>query len=554
MPVQMKGSYRKSNTYPIRKNDLEHYLKEKGVLLVVVNAIDTEKQAIKYATLTSLDLARYLQKASNKNKIGIELTDVPDNINDFLNILLNFIETFEYDYKKDALSIQDLKKNYSNVFDKLQFTVKATSTEGLKNYLTNQPIVITAINSLDGYQIIVDKFKVKEINISETKIFNEKIFINGKQYYDHFKISRYIDYSILDIGNSLHIHFGLPEDNKINVNINYELTGNLPECIHDTEFIVEMYKNKGFTIDEHDFTFMKKLETTLCEEQIKSLTFNLKKLNEIKELFDKLNIRKTIDYYALSKEQKKVLQKLIDGYLYKKEMHIDSSESILLQIFNLGKIHIFMEFCKKSDSSYIMNDFFKTKYQTYCNRCNDSVTFSGSQFFILDSSDFSCCDNINYSAISASIRELPIDDNVLSASYIYLSKMLIGYDKQEEKNNSILDAVTEICNHYSDKEVDETASDLFILKKIECQTRIRKLNESEKETVLTILDRTQNNLVKLICHILLDNFNMVEHVYNKLDDEQKEIFLGNSIKALLKDFDCKEEIKSITEQSFNHLH
>ena len=554
MPVQMKGSYRKSNTYPIRKNDLEHYLKEKGVLLVVVNAIDTEKQAIKYATLTSLDLARYLQKASNKNKIGIELTDVPDNINDFLNILLNFIETFEYDYKKDALSIQDLKKNYSNVFDKLQFTVKATSTEGLKNYLTNQPIVITAINSLDGYQIIVDKFKVKEINISETKIFNEKIFINGKQYYDHFKISRYIDYSILDIGNSLHIHFGLPEDNKINVNINYELTGNLPECIHDTEFIIEMYKNKGFTIDEHDFTFMKKLETTLCEEQIKSLTFNLKKLNEIKELFDKLNIRKTIDYYALSKEQKKVLQKLIDGYLYKKEMHIDSSESILLQIFNLGKIHIFMEFCKKSDSSYIMNDFFKTKYQTYCNRCNDSVTFSGSQFFILDSSDFSCCDNINYSAISASIRELPIDDNVLSASYIYLSKMLIEYDKQEEKNNSILDAVTEICNHYSDKEVDETASDLFILKKIECQTRIRKLNESEKETVLTILDRTQNNLVKLICHILLDNFNIVEHVYNKLDDEQKEIFLGNSIKALLKDFDCKEEIKSITEQSFNHLH
>ena len=173
MPVQMKGSYRKSNTYPIRKNDLEHYLKEKGVLLVVVNAIDTEKQAIKYATLTSLDLARYLQKASNKNKIGIELTDVPDNINDFLNILLNFIETFEYDYKKDALSIQDLKKNYSNVFDKLQFTVKATSTEGLKNYLTNQPIDITAINSLDGYQVIVDKFKVKEINISETKIFNE---------------------------------------------------------------------------------------------------------------------------------------------------------------------------------------------------------------------------------------------------------------------------------------------------------------------------------------------------------------------------------------------
>ena len=80
MPVQMKGSYRKSNTYPIRKNDLEHYLKEKGVLLVVVNAIDTEKQAIKYATLTSLDLTRYLQKASNKNKIGIELTDVPDNI------------------------------------------------------------------------------------------------------------------------------------------------------------------------------------------------------------------------------------------------------------------------------------------------------------------------------------------------------------------------------------------------------------------------------------------------------------------------------------------
>ena len=71
----------------------------------------------------------------------------------------------------------------------------------------------------------------------------------------------------------------MPEDNKINVNINYELTGNLPECIHDTEFIVEMYKNKGFTIDEHDFTFMKKLETTLCEEQIKSLTFNLKKVN-----------------------------------------------------------------------------------------------------------------------------------------------------------------------------------------------------------------------------------------------------------------------------------
>lgn len=547
----MKGSCRKSNTFSMRKNDLEHYLKEKGVLLVVVNAIDTEHQAIKYATLTSLDLARYLQKCSNKKKIGIELTEIPEDINAFLSILLNFIDTFDFDCKEDVLSIQDLRKNYSNVFDKLQFTVKATSKETLKNILINQPILLTAINSADGYKILVDKFMATDI--SETKIINEPISINGRRFYDCYQITRYIGYSVLTIGNSLHIRFDDPADSSIKININYELKGELIECILDTEFIITMYSNKGFTIKDHDFKFLKKLETELIETQIKSLNYNLKKLQETNELLSKLNIKKSLDYFSLSKAQQLLLQRLVDGYLYKKEIHIDSTETVLLQIFDLGKIHILIEFTKTPTGTYLLNDFFKSKYHTYCARCNDTIKFPGSQFFVLDSSDFSLCDNINYLEIANSIKNLKIDTNVLTASYIYVSKMLLGYDKLQEKNKVILDSVIDICNHFLNNEVDEYANQLFFLKKIECNVRKHELNIDEKNAILEILDATSDNFIRLICHILLGNINMIEYVYNKMNEDQKELFSGNSIKFFLKNTNLNEEIKIITEQTFKHL-
>lgn len=131
--------------------------------------------------------------------------------------------------------------------------------------------------------------------------------------------------------------------------------------------------------------------------------------------------------------------------------------------------------------------------------------------------------------------------------------MLLGYDKLQEKNKVILDSVIDICNHFLNNEVDEYANQLFFLKKIECNVRKHELNIDEKNAILEILDATSDNFIRLICHILLGNINMIEYVYNKMNEDQKELFSGNSIKFFLKNTNLNEEIKIITEQTFKHL-
>ena len=75
----------------------------------------------------------------------------------------------------------------------------------------------------------------------------------------------------------------------------------------------------------------------------------------------------------------------------------------------------------------------------------------------------------------------------------------------------------------------------------------------KKNAILEILDATSDNFIRLICHILLGNINMIEYVYNKMNEDQKELFSGNSIKFFLKNTNLNEEIKIITEQTFKHL-
>ena len=552
IPVQIKGRGIASNKFSVKRNNLEHYYKEKGVLFVVVEIKNYDSPLIKYATLTSLDLARYLQKCSNKQKISIDLTPVPENIDEFVNILLNFIDTFNRDVKEDALSILDFKKNYSSVFDRYRFTVRATSREGLKAYLKNQSIILMAENSKDGYQIMIDKVRI--LDISATQRMNETVSVNGKEFYDSYTIMRHFDNKMtMNIGNSLHIHFDFSVKDQLNINLNYALSGKLSDCIHDTEFLILMYKHKAFSVAEHTFSFLMNLDDSLCKKQIESLNYYLRKLNAAKKLLDILNIKKEFDYFSLSEYQSASLQALTDGFLYKKNICINSTEQIILQIVNLGELKIFMELSRNKDGTYSVKDFFKNNYQTYCTKDNDRIKFAGSQFFILDSSDFSSCCNIDYSAIEKSIKVLPNNINILRTVYDFTSSMLLGYDKQKEKSAELLRTVDRICDSMINGKIEENDRNLFKLKKIECACRVRELSKEEKNTLFSMLDENNDNLVKFICHIFLKNQNMIEHSFSKLDDNQKDLFIGNSIKNLMIGLSDDKVLTNVKEHKIHHL-
>ena len=552
IPVQVKGRGSVSSKYPVKKSNLEHYEKEKGILFVVVEIKNDDSTLIKYAALNRLDLARYLQKCSNKQKISVDLSPIPENIEDFINILLNFIDTFNRDVKENALNFLDFKKNYSSVFDKYKFTVRATSREGLKSYLKNQSVILMAENSKDGYQIMIDKVKI--IDISATQRMNETVSVDGKKFYDSYTLTRHFDDKMtMNIGNSLHIHFDFSVKDQLNINFNYALSGKLTECIHDTEFLIAMYKHKAFSVAEHELSFLRKIDDSVCQKQIESLNYYLKKLNVAKELLNKLTIKKEFDYFSLSENQLASLQALIDGFLCKKDIRINSKEKILLQIVNIGEIKIFIELSQNKNGTYTLKDFFKSKYQTCCTKDNDTIKFIGSQFFILDSSDFAHCCNIDYSAISKSIKMLPRDINVLRAVYDFTSSLLFGYDKQEEKSAELLKSVDEICTSMINGKIEPSDRDLFRLKQIECACRERELTKNETDMILSLLDETTDNLVRLLCHILLKNQNMIEHAFSKLDEGQKDLFIGNSIKHFLNDSSADNALSTVKEHKIHHL-
>ena len=329
IPVQVKGKddhYNKNKGYSIKRNNLEHYLNEGGVLYFVVYLKD-ETPTVTYASLTPKVIKKILHGKNNKktNTINISVTmkPLPDNEVELNLVFQNFIQKRKYQkgFAHVELRSQESLFNSSENLDG-EFQIKFIG----KEYL--DILEYAKSGELDLY------YKPKGATIAEPlldDIFDLQLFKenemhvqiqgNEKVYQTIFKYKTKNDYTI-DFGNGCSIKVQEKPEN-VSLTLNYSISNILSKRIDGLEFILEIQKNKGIILNNH--------KLAISDKNLSKIDFNFLKNNldahiRLEKILDKLKISKDVDFTNWSQQDSRIVDLLYKGIINEELITLDRND------------------------------------------------------------------------------------------------------------------------------------------------------------------------------------------------------------------------------------
>ena len=193
VPVQVKGTEvrefsKKYNSFSMELSDLNNYFNDQGVIFFVVEIKNDDEYKIFYKVLLPVDIRIILDEAikkGNQKTINVDIDCVWTNEVNFWKVCRQF--KIHRDYQgigqvKNSLALDDIKS------DKIRFLSPDINDEAFFESL-HYPYLIDDHNNLLPIKTVL---KAVEI-ISKT---NNKLVINGKEYFDSFEIHKRNDGSI----------------------------------------------------------------------------------------------------------------------------------------------------------------------------------------------------------------------------------------------------------------------------------------------------------------------------------------------------------------------
>lgn len=524
--VQVKGeikeTYDRQITYPVKKYNLRNYYISGGIAYYVVRmSPDWKQKSIYYAHLTKIQLRHYIKYCDDNgfDSTSIYLEKVPDDISEYTELLFNFSKDVSKDIPIRNISLDDILK--SEEFDGLSIKyVGVKYKDDPYDYIFNHPTTVYAHSKETGLDIpIQEDVHFTSISITDS----EAIRINGIQYYSAIKRERQKDKVILYFGKSIEFTFTKKAEN-MNLNFHYDIKGTLNERINDSRFLLAFIENKGFSLNG------KELELPFTDEQINTINIDAIKndLNfyeKIKELLNKFGVKKELDYSLLTEQDKRTFCLLIDTVLFGAKLKRTQSEPFILQTLNIANISFMFGIFRISEDECKIVDFFHEKFLcTFKPKAapEEAPFYNGSQFFVLEEKDFESVDNINYEIIASDILKLNLSDDVIEYINMYVLVMLLAFDKQKVKDKALIDCICKI-NDFVIKE-NNAWKTIFLLNKYQALARVFVLSKAARNELLEIAtesDRIQN---KIGAYLILGNKEQAQFYYEKLTESEKEEF------------------------------
>jgi hypothetical protein len=249
IPVQVKGETNsyiliEEIKYPVKKSDLNNYLRGGGVIFFVVRMKDHDNFRIYYETLTPFKIKRFMRSKKKRESISIALTTFPQrSVVEITDVFFTFANDMNIKASDNFLSIDEFRKINPIGFDSFAMYyqgVKYKHRNPMDYFLENE-VTVYAKHSGTDMIIPVDLVSVKEY----VRDFDLPVLIKKTEYYSNFK-SLYTKEGIkMLVGKS--VSFFYPKDNE-NVNFNIKFQGTLTQRIKDTEFVIALLENKHFTV------------------------------------------------------------------------------------------------------------------------------------------------------------------------------------------------------------------------------------------------------------------------------------------------------------------
>lgn len=533
--IQVKGELNSNFSlleisHPADIADLKNYIKDNGVIyfVVYINKQNPRQRKLYYETLTPVKLALKLKSNENKTSLNIKLREFPSEPGLQKVIFLNFLKDSRQQVSyspHNIISINEVNQNNVKGFTYLPENYKSfTNTQSLFNALNNNEIYFY-VSDENKNLIPTDFFTSSErkLGIVDT-VVDCPISIKDKVYYNDFKRVFSEDTMTIHIGNCMLLSINEQGGSKFD----FKLTSSARKNIDDLAFYVEAVKNGcKFSIRDKEFSFT--IINSTIEDHLIFLEGKLTFLNRVIDLFNILNIDGDLNLDTLSTSDEIFLDILFRAFLNKEDVDISVEGNASVTNLQIANIHLKLTVFKKETGLYTIKDFFNPELQATRINENGDVRLV-SPFSILEKEDYISVSNINHEVILNSYKSLSQFDYIYQIAILDMLKMLSAYD--DEPNEKLFNLIKNISDWIFDESKDNIPIEIKLLNRLQIIKRERIFNEEEKSQLVE-LSENPNIECKLAANILLGYKDAANIYFNRLTNQEQEVFKSFPIYKLL---------------------
>lgn len=542
VPIQVKGKFKDNIsqndiTYSAQVTDLKNYLADGGVIYFVIYVKSPREYKIFYTQLEPMKLREILGERTEGHK-SIKLKKLPEESVDIVNIFKSFL----YNRKKQmsfidnsVYTLDTITKKYEQI--KLKFTLSGLglNNDNFQTFIDNNNVYLYAESPNFPIPIPIMGQLTKLISVEED---NKIISINNEVFYNKQTRKRDGEITTLRFGDSFEIVI-----NKNTFTFNYHMRNNVRILKKDLRFLILMFENNGFDINNHffDMTNILEQDTSFDIEKNKN---NLKEYEEIVEFLDYLNIDGDIELSKLTNDEYRDIITLRKALINKEEVLLKENISITtcMEIQNYSIALAF--YLKENETNiYTVEDLFKVEdSRLYSKNRETNVNTIIPLFRIMSAHDLAKSSNIHFESLIEKYKILDKDPNLLSDAHLFVLQLILAADlcmENSSKRNSFLITGLTFVNWLT-KETDDSeefSSMTLRLNELQIFKRLRELSQSEMEGLIEIADSSDSpDDIKFGAYVLLGDKMRATKYLNKLPysdrDSMKDYPIYNLFKIL----------------------
>ena len=528
VPIQVKGTevgrfVTKKWKFKLEKADLKAYLEEPTFFIVCQVKKDSKERMLFFRELLP-DLVNKLLRDMGKNATRMTLFHpLTEDLKEFEDQLMVFLSNskkmISFAHSKLLSMEEALKKGVkefsfiapSKYVDRLQL-MKYLSTHSSYIYakISKELDVDMPLSNGPG------RFIFQRDDDGEVRV-GDKVYFKG--YHNEIKDGRII----IKIGNVMTIN--MPMDNTDVEQATVKLTTKakyLKESINEAEFGVALNDTGGLSVG------MLNLQMKVHEkEYVEELRQKLIRWKELDNVLEKLHVTKPFDLTAITDDQGKLIDLLIETVGNGNMVNLPGQETTLL-LLEIGNIKLLLWCAVGKDGMCAIGDFFDRSIRiAYKISEDETINVSPYSYLQLDKL-WEKVDNIDFDNIISSAEEAARQHEYcyMMSNYDVLA-MITAADALEktdvERSKKLLEEALKLDEWLIGKEPKDEMRPLHIINKMQIMKRQRELTADERQTLEDMLnDEFAGDMVKAGVYLLLDRQEEFQQLFETMQEDEKK--------------------------------
>lgn len=528
VPIQIKGTevgrfVTKKWKFKLEKADLKVYLEEPTFFIVCQVKKDSKERMLFFRELLP-DLVNKLLRDMGKNATRMTLFHpLTEDLKEFEDQLMVFLSNskkmISFAHSKLLSMEEALKKGVkefsfiapSKYVDRLQL-MKYLSTHSSYIYakISKELDVDMPLSNGPG------RFIFQRDDDGEVRV-GDKVYFKG--YHNEIKDGRII----IKIGNVMTIN--MPMDNTDVEQATVKLTTKakyLKESINEAEFGVALNDTGVLSVG------MLNLQMKVHEkEYVEELRQKLIRWKELDNVLEKLHVTKPFDLTAITDDQGKLIDLLIETVGNGNMVNLPGQETTLL-LLEIGNIKLLLWCAVGKDGMCAIGDFFDRSIRiAYKISEDETINVSPYSYLQLDKL-WEKVDNIDFDNIISSAEEAARQHEYcyMMSNYDVLA-MITAADALEktdvERSKKLLEEALKLDEWLIGKEPKDEMRPLHIINKMQIMKRQRELTADERQTLEDMLNNEfAGDMVKAGVYLLLDRQEEFQQLFETMQEDEKK--------------------------------